>query len=737
VSGRIIIVVGGQWGSEAKGAVAGHLASELSFEAEATHRPPPIFARVGGPNAGHSKVDSTGHTWKFRQFPTGAVVNRDSPLVIAQGSEIDPPVLAEELRELDEAGYHATERLLVDGQCTVIEDRHKELETGGKAHGEAGITASLGSTGKGVGAARADRAMRSAKIWGDDNPKIETDVFMQNALREGSDVLLEAAQGYGLGLHCGLYPKCLHESTMVTTPEGPRRISDLRVGDRVWDEIGFTTVKNIWPSVKRAWQVRVGSRDLIVSGDHRHLVWNPRQKGEATEVCTADLQVGQQMRTPIFPIRGTKETLLSRGSTQGLSRRAGLRGDPETTPVLDWLYLAGYLVGDGWVTDTAIGKNRFVTWRGNDVSTVEAALGRLGFSASRSTSEDEAGCVKTRSFSNVLTEQFVRSGMRQPAPNKGLPEGFERLSESAMAVLLAGIIDSDGTLVHTKRGTRISVRTTSLYLGQQLQYWFDNHDLPTVARYLSKPEGGVLNGERVNWDRPMYRWEAVLDERFAEMIGLLNSWSRKTRLQPIVAGKVRKIAAGPTKYSRRSFRSSGRSVVTAVRDLGFEQPMIDIETESGRFVAGGVLTHNCTSADGRAIDVLHDAALSPWAPYVSALEVWVVLRVYPIRVAGNSGPLKNETTWSALGLPDEYTTVTLKRRRVGQWDPELAKAAVQANGETVNVAMTMLDQKFSALAGKSVLDSEAIDWLKERQDEIGAPIRLVGTGPGCHFRVEL
>ena len=63
-------------------------------------------------------------------------------------------------------------------------------------------------------------------------------------------------------------------------------------------------------------------------------------------------------------------------------------------------------------------------------------------------------------------------------------------------------------------------------------------------------------------------------------------------------------------------------------------------------------------------------------------------------MAGNSGPLKGETSWEELGLEPERTTVTNKVRRVGDWDPELLEEAIRANGgggwnSGVSLAVTM------------------------------------------------
>lgn len=147
-----------------------------------------------------------------------------------------------------------------------------------------------------------------------------------------------------------------------------------------------------------------------------------------------------------------------------------------------------------------------------------------------------------------------------------------------------------------------------------------------------------------------------------------------------------------------------------------------------------------TSSDARAIDFLAMAGLNPWSALVTGFEVWVVVRAFPIRVAGNSGPLRDETTWEALGLPEELTTVTKKVRRVGGWDPDLFRAAVRANGmNAVKVAYTMADQQCPDLAGlhgeaeKDVRLHDLTPAAREAVDQINRRtaglVRYIGTGP--------
>lgn len=219
--GKIQVVVGGQFGSEGKGAVCRWLAMESSPHASSY----PICCRVGGPNAGHTAYDSHGKEWKLQQVPVGALVT-DAPLVIGAGSEIDTDILDREILALnDYAGVApVAKRLRIDQSATFMTTEHGRAEMEGQAHGEAGLTARIGSTGKGVGAARADRVWRKAltmrdvssstrscwRVWKSTSvltvDVIDTAAFMRDQLFLNRTVQVEGTQGYGLGLHTPYYP---------------------------------------------------------------------------------------------------------------------------------------------------------------------------------------------------------------------------------------------------------------------------------------------------------------------------------------------------------------------------------------------------------------------------------------------------------------------------------------------------------------------------------------------------
>lgn len=198
--GKVTVVVGGQFGSEGKGGVC-----DLLSRAPHTHG-----VRVAGPNAGHTVVDDLGVKWPLRSVPVAAVSNRSAKLWVAPGSELDPEVFNKELAALDAAGLAATQRTFVDPQVTVLDARHIEQEAAENLQGR------VGSTGKGIGAARADRLWRKARLAGEAREEFQLppDHFMDvpsallAQLQQGEDLVIEGTQGYGLGLHAGFYPQC-------------------------------------------------------------------------------------------------------------------------------------------------------------------------------------------------------------------------------------------------------------------------------------------------------------------------------------------------------------------------------------------------------------------------------------------------------------------------------------------------------------------------------------------------
>jgi adenylosuccinate synthase len=325
MTGKLIVVADGFYGSCGKGHVTEMLLNSDDSLVQAN-------VRVGGPNAGHivygpqcpswCGIGDEGpsdvpwgaepeedhlvvggirlHPWKLRQVPVGAVVNHYCKLVIAAGSEIHLPTLHEEIKALEDAGHRVINRLYIDSAATVLTERHKEQEK----HRD--LTGKLGSTAKGIGAARADRIWRTAETWGehvkDHNDSQWTtdntaDYLYQLMSRAGGTVIIEGTQGFGLGLHTENYPQVTstdcravdflaqaglspwHKAVEKFEPWVVLRTRPIRVagnsgpmkGETTWEEIGLRPEKTtVTRKVRRVGEFDAGlaNRAIDANGGH-------------------------------------------------------------------------------------------------------------------------------------------------------------------------------------------------------------------------------------------------------------------------------------------------------------------------------------------------------------------------------------------------------------------------------------------------------------------------------------
>ena len=142
-----------------------------------------------------------------------------------------------------------------------------------------------------------------------------------------------------------------------------------------------------------------------------------------------------------------------------------------------------------------------------------------------------------------------------------------------------------------------------------------------------------------------------------------------------------------------------------------------------------------TSRDVTCSALLADAGISP-AFHGQTIGV---MRTYPIRVGGNSGPTQSkEVTWKEItkrsGSPRpiiEYTTVTGRVRRVFEQDYENLEKAILVN-QPDQIALMFLDYINYEDYGKTRFDQlskKSKDYICRLEKILGIPITLIGTGP--------
>lgn len=199
--GRLMVIVGAQYGSEGKGAIVQKIANRYKSH-----------IRVGGPNAGHT-IYHEGRKYVMQTVPCGWI-NPKAHLFIGRGGLVNPSLLLSEIQEIEKhADPNIRRRLWVDPMAGVCDDTFHAVEGG--IHGE--MHHRIGSTGEGVGAARVARTMRhpdhfkfmkdvAGQYSLEDVVTRDTATMIRGYIEDGVDTLIEGTQGSGLSLIHGPWP---------------------------------------------------------------------------------------------------------------------------------------------------------------------------------------------------------------------------------------------------------------------------------------------------------------------------------------------------------------------------------------------------------------------------------------------------------------------------------------------------------------------------------------------------
>ena len=230
------IVVGAQWGDEGKGKIVDLLSEHCD-----------IVARYqGGANAGHTVEIGDAH-YVLHQIPSG-IFHPQVICVIGNGVVIDPVALVNEIRAIESVGISIKGRLKISHKAHLIMPYHKALDS----LREQGTT-KIGTTGRGIGPAYIDKAMRVGirivdlldrasfaeslrhnieeknvllrKVYDSEELDVEqiiseylefdkqideyitdTTLYLHQAITDGKNILCEGAQGALLDLDHGTYP---------------------------------------------------------------------------------------------------------------------------------------------------------------------------------------------------------------------------------------------------------------------------------------------------------------------------------------------------------------------------------------------------------------------------------------------------------------------------------------------------------------------------------------------------
>lgn len=140
-----IVLIGAQWGDEGKGKATDLLGGRVQW----------VVRYQGGNNAGHTVVLPTGENFALHLIPSG-VLTPGVTNVIGNGVVIDPGVLLNELRGLQDRGVD-TAKLLISADAHLLMPYHIAID---KVTERYMGSKKIGTTGRGIGPCYQDKIAR-------------------------------------------------------------------------------------------------------------------------------------------------------------------------------------------------------------------------------------------------------------------------------------------------------------------------------------------------------------------------------------------------------------------------------------------------------------------------------------------------------------------------------------------------------------------------------------------------
>lgn len=243
---KVDVLLGLQWGDEGKGKIVDVLTPQYD-----------IIARFqGGPNAGHT-LEFEGIKHVLHTIPSG--IFREGVLnLVGNGVVIDPVIFQKELEKLEPFNIDFKSRLLISKKAHLILPTHRLLDAASEA---AKGKNKIGSTLKGIGPTYMDKTGRNGLRVGDiflpnfkekydalvekhvgilahhegfqydltelEGPwmegierlrelkAVDSEQFINDALKNGKKILAEGAQGTMLDIDFGTYPFVTSSNTVT------------------------------------------------------------------------------------------------------------------------------------------------------------------------------------------------------------------------------------------------------------------------------------------------------------------------------------------------------------------------------------------------------------------------------------------------------------------------------------------------------------------------------------------
>ncbi len=364
---KVDVLLGLQWGDEGKGKIVDVLTPKYD-----------IIARFqGGPNAGHTlEFDGIKHV--LHTIPSG-IFREGTMNVIGNGVVIDPVIFKQEIDNLDKFNLAIKDILLISKKAHLILPTHRLLDAASeKAKGKEKI----GSTLKGIGPTYMDKTGRNGLRVGDIfSPKfqekyenlvakhvgildhhdgfeydlksletaffqgiellkslttIDSEQYINSALKEGKTVLAEGAQGTLLDIDFGSYPFVTSSNTVTAGTCTGLGVAPTRIGDVI--------------GIFKAYCTRVGSGPFPTELEN--------EEGEAIRKAGAEFgaTTGRPRRCGWIDLPALKYAIMINGASELSMMKSDVLDTFETIKVCTHYIIDGkkvdYLPFD--ITDTDI-----------------------------------------------------------------------------------------------------------------------------------------------------------------------------------------------------------------------------------------------------------------------------------------------------------------------------------------------------------------------------------------------